>query len=347
VPADFDGDGDTDLFVGGRVVPGRYPLIPESFLLVNDGKGKFSNVTQAICPALSRIGMVTDASWVDVNEDNFPELMVVGEFMPVTLFKNSKGTTLERLEGSGLDKLSGWWYSIEKGDFDNDGDQDFIAGNLGLNNRWNATPATPIRLYAKPLSDASILPILTYFLDKQEYTVASRDQIAMVYPAIKARFNNYQSFASQTFSGIFPNEESGSFTTLEATDMRSMYIENKGNWQFAFHPLPIEAQYAPVQTIQAGDFNSDGNRDILLLGNDYTPDFMTGRYDASTGLVLIGDGHGKFKKLPYGNSGLSIQEDIRSSIAIEVKGKTCYVVGANAAPLKIFRWNGPVKLAAH
>jgi hypothetical protein len=126
-----------------------------------------------------------------------------------------------------------------------------------------------------------------------------------------------------------------------------MYIENKGNMQFAFHPLPMEAQYAPVQTIQTGDFNNDGNKDVLLLGNDYTADFMTGRYDASPGLVLMGDGNGQFKKLPYCHSGLSIQEDIRSSIAIEVKGKQCYVIGANAAPLKMIRWNGQVKLVAN
>jgi hypothetical protein len=346
-PADFDGDGDMDLFVGGRVVPGRYPLIPESFLLLNDGRGNFSNVTQGVCPALSRIGMVTDALWVDVDGDQFPELMVAGEFMPISLFKNNNGTALQKIEGSGLDRLTGRWYSIEKGDFDGDGDQDFIAGNLGLNNRWNATPATPVRLYAKLLSDVSVLPIVTYFLDKQEYTIANRDQIAMVYPAIKARFNDYQSFATQTFSGIFPKEELGSFNMLEATEMRSMYIENKGNMQFAFHPLPMEAQYAPVQTIQTGDFNNDGSKDVLLLGNDYTADFMTGRYDASPGLVLMGDGNGQFKKLPYCHSGLSIQEDIRSSIAIEVKGKKCYVIGANAAPLKMIRWNGQVKLVAN
>jgi hypothetical protein len=347
LPADFDGDGDTDLFVGGRVIPGRYPLMPESFLLLNDGKGIFSNVTQWVCPSLSMIGMVTDALWVDVDGDHFPELMVVGEFMPVTLFKNNKGTSFKKIEGSGLDQLTGWWYSIEKGDFDKDGDQDFIAGNLGLNNRWNATPATPVRLYAKPLSDVSILPILTYFLDKQEHTVANRDQIASLYPAIKARFNDYQSFASQTFAGVFPKEEWGSFQMWEATEMRSMYIENKGNWQFTFHPLPMEVQYAPIQTIQKDDFNNDGNTDILLLGNDYTPDFMTGRYDASPGLVLMGDGQGQFKKLPYCLSGLSIQEDIRSSIAIEVRGKKSYVIGSNASPLRLLCWNGQGKLDAY
>jgi hypothetical protein len=284
--------------------------------------------------------MVTDALWVDVDNDHFPELMVVGEFMPVTLFKNTKGTTLEKTKDTGLDRLSGWWYSIEKADFDGDGDQDFIAGNLGLNNRWNATPATPVRLYAKPLSETSVLPILTYFLDKQAYTIASRDQIASVYPAIKARFNNYESFASQAFSGIFPKEESDNFNMWEATELRSMYIENKGNWQFDFHPLPMEAQFAPVQTIQTDDFDNDGNKDILLLGNDYTPDFMTGQYDASPGLMLMGDGRGQFKKLPYCHSGLNIQEDIRSSIEIKIRGKKSYVVGANAAPLRMFRWNG-------
>jgi hypothetical protein len=183
-------------------------------------------------------------------------------------------------------------------------------------------------------------------LDKQEYTIAGRDQIAMVYPAIKARFNNHQSFATQTFAGIFAKEEWGSIQKLEATDMRSMYIENKGNWQFSFYPLPIEAQYAPVQSIQTGDFNNDGNTDVLLLGNDYTPDFMTGSYDASPGLVLMGDGHGRFKKLPYCLSGLLIQEDIRSSIEIGVKGKKCYIVGANAAPLRMFRPNRQGNLGA-
>ncbi|QHT67380.1 VCBS repeat-containing protein [Rhodocytophaga rosea] len=339
-PADFDGDGDTDLFVGGRVVPGRYPLIPESFILLNDGKGNFTNITQKVCPVLSRVGMVTDALWIDIDNDHFPELMVVGEFMPVSIFKNNKGLTLEKIESSSLSERSGWWYSIEKGDFDGDGDQDFIAGNLGLNNRWNATP---VRLYAKPLSDISVLPIITYFLDKQEYTLAGRDQIASVYPAIKARFNNYQSFAIQTFAGIFPKEETASFNRLEANEMRSMYIENKGNWQFLFHPLPIEAQFAPVQSIQTGDFNNDGNRDVLLFGNDHTPDFMTGRYDASPSLVLIGNGYGQFTKLPYSHSGFFIQEDTRSSIEIEVKGKKSFVIGSNAAPLRIIRWNGKRK----
>ncbi|MCU0353821.1 MAG: VCBS repeat-containing protein [Cytophagales bacterium] len=335
VAEDFDRDGDLDLFVGGRVIPGRYPSAPESFLFVNDGKGNFSNATQDLCPALAAVGMVTDAVWADVDNDKFPDLMVVGEFMPVTLFKNNGGKGLQKLEGTSLDNSSGWWYSIAQADFDRDGDADFFAGNLGLNNRWGATPATPVRVYAKPLPNGSALPLLTYFINGEECAFASRDQIAAVYPPLKVRFNDYQSFAVQPFSGIFPDSEAGGFEKWQAVEMRSMYIENQGKGKFAFHPLPTEAQYAPIQAIQTGDFNNDGTEDVLLLGNDYTPDFMTGRYDAFPGLVLVGDGKGRFKKMPLQRQGLSFQQDVRSIVPLSVKGQKCYLVGTNQAPLRL------------
>jgi hypothetical protein len=337
--ADFDRDGDTDLFVGGRVVPGRYPLVPESFLFINDGKGRFTDATPKVCPAVSAIGMVTDARWVDLDGDSFPELVVAGEFMPVTLFKNKPGRGLQRMENTGLDGHPGWWYSIRSGDFDGDGDQDLIAGNMGLNNRWGATPSTPVSVYSRPLPGGPVLPLLTYYLNGQECTVAGRDQIAAVYPPLKARFNSYESFAGQPFAGLFPPEEMRSFSVLQATELRSMYLRNQGRGQFSLHPLPVEAQFAPVQAIQTGDFNLDGKLDAWLAGNDYTADFITGRYDASPGVVLIGDGRGNFATLPFSGMGVWLQDDVRSVIEITHKGRKSYVIGSNDAPLKLVRCN--------
>jgi hypothetical protein len=169
--------------------------------------------------------------------------------------------------------------------------------------------------------------------------VAGRDQIAALYPAIKARFNSYESFAGQTFAGLFPEEEMRSFGRLQATELRSMYLRNGGNGQFSRHPLPVEAQLAPVQAIRPGDFNHDGKLDVWLVGNDYTTDFMTGRYDASLGVVLMGDGGGNFASLPFARTGVWLQEDVRSVIEIDYKGHKSYVIGSNDAPLKIVRSN--------
>jgi len=340
--ADFDRDGDTDLFVGGRVVPGRYPLVPESFLFLNDGKGHFTDATRQVCPGASGMGMVTDARWVDLDGDEFPELVVVGEFMPVTPFKNHRGTGLQRMSGTGLESHPGWWYSIGSGDFDGDGDQDLVAGNLGMNNRWGATPSTPVSVYARPMPSGAVLPVLTYFLDGQECTVAGRDQLAAVDPAIKARFNSYGAFAGQTFAGLFPEAERRAFGRLQATELRSVYLRNRGDGQFSLHPLPVEAQFAPVQAIRPGDFNHDGKLDVWLAGNDYTTDFMTGRYDASPGVVLLGDGGGNFTPLPFARTGVWLQHDVRSVIQIGYQGQKSYVIGANDAPLKLVRGNEAV-----
>jgi hypothetical protein len=169
--------------------------------------------------------------------------------------------------------------------------------------------------------------------------VAGRDQIAAVYPAIKARFNSYQSFASQTFAGLFPGEEMRSFGVLQATELRSMYLGNQGNGRFSLHPLPVQAQFAPVQAILPGDFNHDGRLDVWLAGNDYTSDFMTGRYDASPGVVLAGDGSGNFTPLPFTRTGVWLQDDVRSIVEIGYKGRTSFVIGSNDAPLKLVRCN--------
>ncbi len=339
VATDFDKDGDLDLFVAGRVMPTKYPFTPHSYLLRNNGKGQFEDITAQVCPEIGNIGMVTSASWTDYNNDGYTDLIVAGEWMPVTIFKNEKGI-LKKLSNPILQASTGWWFSLAAADMDNDGDIDFVAGNLGLNNKYGASPSTPLSVYVKDFDgNGSTEPILSYFLKNKEYPVPDRDQIVSVMPSIKKQFDIYAKFAASEFNQVFPAEKLEGATKFRVTNFASVYIENKGNDLFEMHPLPIQAQFSAVQSIQLADYDQDGKKDIVLAGNFYSPDFMTGRYDASIGLMLKGNGKGGFKPLSPAVSGIHIYGDARALATLKINNETVIISAVNEGRLQVFRLN--------
>lgn len=333
---DYDKDGDADIFIGGRVVPGSYAFAPESLLLQNDGKAKFTNITNAV-DGLKFAGMVTAAIWIDIDNDSWQDLMITGEWMGVQIFKNDKGI-LKPAQTKGLSTATGWWNSLAQGDFDKDGDIDFIAGNLGLNNAFNASEQTPTGVYAKDFdNNGYVESILSYYSDNREYTVAGRDMVASVLPSIKKKFDTYGKFATANFNDIFSKEQLSGSVNLKANNFASVYVENKGGMNFEMHVLPVRAQLSPIQTMLVKDFNLDGNLDILLAGNNFGPDFMTGRYDASNGLLLLGNGNGIFSAVSNQLSGLNIWGDARQCVFITINKKPCMLAAINSGRLQVYQ----------
>jgi hypothetical protein len=303
-PGDVDGDGDLDLFVGGRIVPGRYPAAPASYLLINDGKGNFSDETNALCPALRRVGLVTDALWTDLNGDKAHDLVVTGEWMPVLVFIQSDGKLIDKSAQYKSEATQGWWNCLRAGDFDNDGDQDLIAGNFGMNNLYKPDSLHPVRLYfADYDNNGSLDPLIEYYIKDGMYPMPTRDELTEQLPSFKKRFPDYARYANVTMLGMLTPEDLRKSTVLRASQFRSCYFENNGG-TFVVSPLPLAAQVAPVCAISVGDFNKDNNLDVLLGGNISS---MSARFGRATGLspmLLIGNGHGKFDVQRLGN-GLS------------------------------------------
>ena len=336
---DFDKDGDVDLFVGGRVVPTKYAFAPQSLILTNDGHGKFANATSSVCRELDNIGMVTAATWTDFDHDGWTDLIVTGEWMPVCIFKNDKGI-LRKVINPMVDAATGWWFSIAAADFDKDGDVDFVVGNLGLNNKFKPSDKKPVSVYVKDFDgNGTNEPILTYYLNDEEYTMANRDQISSVMPFIKRKFDTYTKFSEAGFTKMFSDKEKQDAIVLRAATFASVYMENKGNGEFATHPLPIRCQFAPIQSMKVLDFDKDGNLDILMAGNFYGPEFMTGRYDASIGLYVKGDGKGNFKAMTPAESGIRIQGDARTLAEIVINNRPAFIAGVNKGKLQVYRIN--------
>lgn len=329
VANDFDHDGDPDLFVGGRVTPGRYPLPCRSYLLQNDGNGKFSDITQSVAPALVNAGMVTSALWTDFDNDNFVDLIIAGEFMPLRFFKNANGKLNE--VKTGVENKSGWWNSIAAADFDEDGDIDYVAGNLGLNSRLKATEKEPLCIYAKDFDKNGLLdPVMCYFVNNENQIFPTRDEMIRQINPMRGRFKTYESFASANFDQSFTKDELKDAFIVKAECFESSYFENLGNGKFAIRPLPLVAQFAPIFGLLPGDFNGDGFIDILVTGNSYATEASTGRYDGMRGLLLAGDGKGNFKEEKKYCSGFRADKDVKALTEIFLKdGNDVVLVGNN------------------
>jgi hypothetical protein len=346
--ADFDGDGDIDLFVGGRVVPWRYGLDPSSMLLRNDGRGHFTDVTDSIAPDLRHVGMVTDAVWRDIDGDGRLDLIVVGEWMPITVFKNTRSGALQKLSMRGLEKTDGWWNRIIAGDFTGDGRVDFIVGNAGLNGRLRASPNEPTAMYVGDVAGTGFVQqILTTFINGASSPVQLRDELIRSIPAVGPRFPTYASYAQKKITDVLTPAERARTTTKYAYTYATSLIRNNGDGSFTVIPLPAEAQFAPVYGILAADVDGDGHTDLLIGGNFDGLQPELGSMRASYGLLLRGDGKGAFTPVPARRSGFVVPGETRDIQRVRTgrPGADLYIVGRSNDRALVFRAEPGVALA--
>lgn len=333
---DFDKDGDLDLFRGGRLAATRYPLAGVSYFLQNN-KGNFQDVITSLCPDLQNNGMITDAIWADIDNDSWQDLIVVGEFMPIMVYKNYAGKKLKKIETSAFANSNGLWNCIKSGDFDNDGDVDFIAGNFGINSRYRFSESFPLSIYANDFDvnerwDA----IPSYFLNGIEYPIPSRDELLRQIPSMRRNFQKYSDYANATFASVLTEKQKESAYRVQAKLQESVYIENLSNGNFKITPLPAFAQWSPIQDILIDGFNKDNHLDALLVGNAYDYEPVAGRYDAFVGLILLGNGKGNFEAALYDKTGFIADGDCKSLISVKTTKDKLYVVSQNSGSLKIF-----------
>ena len=331
---DFDNDGDLDLFVGGRVVPRRYPEAPESFVLQNNGRGNFTNITETLAPALQHAGLVTAALWTDFDNDGWTDLAVVGEWMPVTFFRNIKGRAFTNVYA----EAPGWWNSITGADFDSDGDIDYVCGNVGLNSLFQASEQEPVFVYGKDFDNSgSFDPLVSRYVQGKEYLTHPRETLTDQIVSYKRKLTRYSIYGKATRAELLPPQQLEDAIVRKATQLASVYIENKGKGGFAMRPLPIEAQTAPLNGIQATDINGDGYPDVLGIGNNYAAEPLSGRYDAGIGICLLGNGKGSFKAIPPTQSGFFINTDAKSLVQLQRANHTpLWLATANQDSLRVF-----------
>ena len=343
---DYDKDGDPDLFIGERVEPRNYPKPVSGIILRNDTRNgviKFTDVTATIAPFLKNIGLITDAITTDYNNDGWPDLVIAGEWMPITFLKNDHGKFVNEIKQSGIGDKFGWWNCITAVDADHDGKTDYIAGNLGENSFFSENGKFSINNYFNDFdNNGTFESIITKFLkDKngvyKEYPTASRDELITQLPYLKKKFFTYKSFAKATINDLFSKVQLDGSIKSHANYFATSYIHNLGNGKFEIKPLPSMAQLAPVFNCIAADFNKDGNKDILLCGNDYGAEVSNGRLDALNGLLLLGDGKGNFKPLSIQQSGIYIPGDARALVKLKnAKGIDLFAASQNKGALKVF-----------
>lgn len=337
VGADYDNDGDIDLFVGGRSLPGKYPKSSASAILRNDN-GKLVDATAEILPELKDAGMVCTALWTDCNGDNKIDLIVTGEFMNVNVFINQNGKLVNKTQEFGLSESSGWWNSLSAGDFDNDGDMDYIVGNRGLNGYFKAIPSEPVRVYANDFDKNGTLdPILTYYVMGQEYIHAEFKDLASQMPTIQRHYAKYHEFAIQTPDQVFTKAQLESSYKLEAKYFASVMLVNNNNKGFTIKQLPSRAQLAPVFGTSVIDYDNDGNLDVILSGNSLSVQIEMGHEDAFNGLVLKGDGKGGFTPVVNTETGYNTPYDAKSVARLSGKGYELFLVGNNLNFMQGFR----------
>jgi hypothetical protein len=338
-PGDFNGDGHLDLFVGSRVVARSYGLIPRSHLLQNDGRGHFTDVTQSIAPALAEAGMVTSAAWTDYDRDGQFDLIVAGEWMPVRVFRQQKGRFEDATERAGFGGTSGWWNTVAAADLNGDGREDLVLGNLGLNSYITASAKEPARLYINDFGhNGTIEQLLTIYKHGVSYPLAGRDELVRLIPSLRSRFPSYAAFGASTLPDIFPAAELKAAQIREAQRFASSVAINEGNGTFRLQALPIEAQFSPIYAVLAGDFDGDRRVDLVVGGNQYGVQPKLGRYDASYGLLLRGDGTGAFAAVDMEASRFQLEGQVRQMAFLRAAGgQRLIAVARNDTTLQMLR----------
>lgn len=336
-PADFDKDGDMDLFVGTRVIPGYYGHPCDQFLLINDGHGKFSDGTLQLAKGLKHLGMVTDATWSDYDNDGWIDLLIVGEWMPVTIFRNTGGRFSRVLNVPGLNKSEGWWNVIHASDLDGDNDVDLVLGNNGINSRFKPTFDSPILLYVNDFDhNGSQEPIFGFIQAGKEYPMALRQDIIKQMSSMKKKFVFYKDYAGKTIADIFDKNLLEKSVQLKFYQPHTSVLMNHGKQGFELKQLPVEAQFAPVYGIATMDINNDKNLDLILGGNLFAVKPEVGLYDAMHGLILFGNGKGDFNPVDATLSGLDLQGEVRHVAIIDGNGKKLIAFIRNNAVSKIY-----------
>ncbi|TAE49661.1 MAG: RNA-binding protein [Bacteroidetes bacterium] len=340
--ADYDRDGDLDLFVGGRVISGEYPLPVKSMILQNEG-GTFRDVSEQVFPGLKQLGLIHDALWTDFDGDGLTDLLLAGEWMPLTFLRNRSGSFEDVSAQTGIADRRGWWRSLAAADVDRDGDMDYVAGNLGLNTRYCATTERPLWITAKDFdNNGSIDPVIGCYIRSASgeyglYPIHQREDLIKQWLPVKRRYNTFAEYSTATYEQLIPEKDREGALTLSATYMESSYIENLGGGKFAIRPLPHLAQLSPLQGMQAGDFTGDGLTDLLLLGNTYDTEVFTGKYDAFAGLLLSGDGKGNFTPISIDQSGFFVPHDARALVRlVTAQGQALYIASQNRDSLRVF-----------
>lgn len=336
VPADFDNDGDLDVFVGGRHNPRNYPTPTSSKILVNEN-GKLIDKTEQLAKVLNNIGMVTDAIWTDYDNDDDLDLFIVGEWMSLTILKNDKGNFSEA-KTKGLENSAGWWFTVEQGDFDKDGDMDYIAGNLGLNYKYKTSIKEPFDVFYEDFDNNGKGDIvLGYYNFGKHFPVRGFSCSSQQIPKLKKDIKKYDIFASMDVTDIYGKEKLSESLHYETQTFASSFIENLGDGNFKVTKLPVEAQFSSTNDILVNDMNSDGNLDLMMVGNLYTSEIETTRNDAGIGVILLGDGKNNFKPMSHLDSGFFANNDAKK-IKLITKGKQKLIlVGNNNGKLQVFK----------
>lgn len=334
---DYDKDGDLDLFIGSRLTPTLYGRNPESTLLQNDGKGNFKDVTKTVLGDARNLGMVTDVAWLDVNGDKYPELILVGDWMPVTILKNEKGifkqdATME------VPVSNGWWNCIQPADVDGDGDTDFVLGNLGLNHNFKASENEPVELHVNDFDkNGTTEQIITCYRQGKSCPAILKSDLQKQIPTVKQKFLKFSDYAKASINDLFSDAQMAGKTLQMVNNTQSSFLINEGNGKFTLKALPLEAQISPINSIQIVDYNKDGNQDILLVGNFFDNIPEVGRYDANYGIILAGKGKGKYDVQASKQTGFFTKGQVRKMRVINsLGGKKEVVLVKNNEKAQVF-----------
>jgi len=333
VAGDIDGDGDDDLFVGGRLFPNNYPLPTPSLLLRNDG-GKFTDIAYTQGKGLNMTGLVTDAVFVDVDADNDQDLVVVGEWTGIIIYTNNNGVFEKQpIHDELLNTTKGWWKNIEAADLDGDGDKDLIVGNKGLNHKYTASKKKPLYVYADDFDGSGTYDVfLAKPLENRVVPIRGKECTSEQMPVIKEKFPTFEEFADANLDEIINVNTAPNLTKLEVNEFASLILENEGG-KFSKIPLPAEVQFSEANSINIYDINKDGNQDIIIVGNNFDTEVETCRSDASKGTVLINNGNMEFRPLPDSKSEVIIGGNIKDAQLIE----NCLIVSETARKLKTYK----------